>query len=148
MRLFARFVLACGVLALFCHPALAQRASSPDDRQPTDPQSIQSPANPSAHPLPVDDLYFTRDVSGPSWSPDGKQIVFTTNITGRWNVWKVNSSGGWPIQLAQSDDGQENAVWSPDGKWIVFQQDAGGNELYDLYAIPSSGGDVVNLTAT
>ncbi len=125
-----------------------QTASSPDDRPITDPHSIQSQSNASAHPIPIDDLYFTRDVSDPSWSPDGGQIVFSTNITGRQNLWKVNSGGGWPIQLAQSDDRQSNAAWSPDGKWIVFQQDAGGNELYDLYAVPSDGGEIANLTGT
>ncbi len=50
------------------------------------------------------------------------------------------------VQLLQSDDGQENAVWSPDGKWIVYTQDAGGNEINDVYAIPSGGGAAVNLT--
>src|SRR5262249_46371537 len=30
----------------------------------------------------------------------------------------------------------------------VFQQDVGGNEQYDLYAIPSNGGQIVNLTNT
>jgi dipeptidyl aminopeptidase/acylaminoacyl peptidase len=39
-------------------------------------------------------------------------------------------------------------VWSNDGKWIVYQQDTGGNELWDLFAVPSDGGPVVNLTNT
>ena len=37
---------------------------------------------------------------------------------------------------------------SPDGNWIVYQQDHAGNELYDLYAVPSDGGEPVNLTNT
>jgi Tol biopolymer transport system component len=96
----------------------------------------------------VDDLYYTRSVFGPSWSPDGQQIVFTTDISGRFNLWKVRASGGWPVQLTQSDDIQWGAVWSPDAKWIVYQQDRAGNELYDLYAIPSDGGQPINLTNT
>jgi Tol biopolymer transport system component len=48
----------------------------------------------------------------------------------------------------QSDDRQYNAVWSPDGKWIVYQQDRADDELWDLYAVPSEGGEVVNLTNT
>jgi dipeptidyl aminopeptidase/acylaminoacyl peptidase len=64
------------------------------------------------------------------------------------NLWKVPASGGWPIQLSESSDRQLGAVWSPDGKWIVFEQDAGGGEIFDLYAIPSDGGDAVNLTNT
>lgn len=122
--------------------------SGPDDRQVTDPKSITSSSNPGASPIPIDDLFFTRSVIDPSWSPDGKEITFTTNLTGRFNLWKVSSSGGWPIQLAQSDDSQSGAVWSPDGKWILYEQDRGGGEIYDILAMPSSGGEAVNLTHT
>lgn len=123
-------------------------SSGPDDRQVTDSKSIRSAANTAAKPIPIDDLFFTRSVGGPSWSLDGKQIVFTTNLTGRDNLWKVSASGGWPIQLSQSDDRENSAVWSPDGKSIVYSSDRGGQEYYDLFAIPSTGGEAVNLTNT
>ena len=122
--------------------------SGPDDRRVTDPQSIASPANQSAGPIPIDELFFTRSVSGPSWSPDGKEIVFTTNLTGRNNLWKVPASGGWPIQLSQSNDRQSGAVRSLVGKWILYEQDRGGQEYFDIYAVPSAGGEAVNLTNT
>jgi dipeptidyl aminopeptidase/acylaminoacyl peptidase len=132
-------------LVLLCSLAAA---SSPDDRSITDPKSVTSVANTGAHPIPIDDLYYTRESSGPAWSPDGSEVAFTTDLAGRSNIWKVKASGGWPLQLTQSDDRQYGAAWSPDGKWIVFQQDTGGNELWDLYAVPSEGGTVVNLTNT
>lgn len=121
---------------------------SPELRVPTDAQSVRSLINPRAQPVPIDNLYSTRTVYSAAWSPDGREIAFTSDIAGRFNLWKVNASGGWPVQLAQSDDRQAGAVWSPDGKWILFEQDTGGNELYDIYAIPSEGGTVVNLTHT
>ncbi|MGH9524388.1 MAG: S9 family peptidase [Terriglobales bacterium] len=74
--------------------------------------------------------------------------MFSTNLSGRMNLWKVRSSGGWPIQLTQSDDRQENAAWSPDGQWIVYQQDHAGDEMWDLYAVSSTGGNAENLTHT
>ena len=123
-------------------------ADSPDDRQPTDPKVIASPSSPSAHPVPIDDLFYSRRVSSPAWSPDGKEIVFSTNFTGRMNLWKVNANGGWPLQLTVSDDRQFGAVWSPDGKAIVYEQDFGGSEYYDLFAIRSVGDVPVNLTNT
>ncbi len=134
-------------LLLICASAVAQ-TSGPDTRQISDPKAIASASNPNARPIPIDDLYFTRNVSSASWSPDGKEIVFTTNISGRLNLWKVNADGGWPIQLAQSDERQYGETWSPDGKWIVFQQDTAGNELWDVFAIPREGGEVINLTNT
>ena len=123
-------------------------ASGPQDRQPTDPHSIDSASNPNARPVPVDDLYYSRRVFTPAWSPDGRELVFVTNFTGRFNLWKMNSDGGWPIQLLQADDRQDNPVWSPDGKWIVYQQDVGGHEIWDVYAVPANGGEPVNLTHT
>jgi len=128
--------------------ARTQAPGSPDDRPITDPTSIISAANPNAGPVPIAQLYYTRSTFGPSWSPDGREVVFTTNLTGRANLWKVSAAGGFPIQLQQSDDRQSGAVWSPDGKWIVFEQDFGGGELYDLFAVSSDGGELINLTNT
>jgi len=123
-------------------------STGPDDRPLTDPKSVVSSSNSSARPAPIDDLYYTKSVFGAAWSPDGQQIAFTSDIAGRFNLWKVSASGGWPIQLTQSDDRQYNAAWSPDGKWIVYQQDRSGDELWDLYAVPSDGGEIINLTNT
>jgi len=123
-------------------------ATSPDERLITDPRSVGSVRNPAADPVPISQLYYTRTTFGPAWSPDGREVAFTTNMTGRFNLWKVSAGGGWPIQLLESEDRQSGAVWSPDGKWIVFEQDFGGGELYDLFAIPSDGGAPINLTNT
>ena len=139
--------LLVGTLALVCWlTCLLTAADSPNDRQPTDPKSLGSPSSSSARAVPIEDFFYSRRVSSPAWSPDGKQIVFTTNLTGRANLWVVNSEGGWPLQLTVSDDRQSGSVFSPDGKWIVYQQDFGGGEYYDLFAVPSGGGSPINLT--
>src|SRR5271155_5051780 len=123
------------LLLVFSITVLAA-SDSPDTREITDPRSLSSLPALGAIPIPVDDLFYTRSVSGGAWSPDGKQVVFSTNLTGRNNLWKVSAAGGWPIQLSQSDERQSGATWSPDGKWIVFESDQGGGEIYDLFAIP------------
>jgi dipeptidyl aminopeptidase/acylaminoacyl peptidase len=128
--------------------AVSLAATSPDTREITEPKTITSAEESGAGAAPIDDLFYTRATGGGAWSPDGKEIVFSSNFTGRFNLWKVSASGGWPIQLSQSDDRQGGAIWSPDGKWILYQSDRGGAETYDLFAIPSSGGKAVNLTKT
>jgi dipeptidyl aminopeptidase/acylaminoacyl peptidase len=123
-------------------------AISAPERPLTDPKSVTSEMKAGAVPVPIDDLFYTRAMFGGTWSADGKEVVFTSNFTGRFNLWKVHATGGWPIQLSQSDDRQGGSAWSPDGRWIVYQQDKGGNELWDLYVIPSNGGEAINLTDT
>ncbi len=59
--------------------------------------SIASSPNPAYRPLDIDTLYYTRSMFTLRWSIDGEHIYFETNITGRYNVWRVPSTGGWPV---------------------------------------------------
>jgi len=135
-------------LLILATAVVSLAATSPDTREITEPKTITSAEESGAGAVPIDDLFYTRATGGGAWSPDGKEIVFSSNFTGRFNLWKVSASGGWPIQLSQSDDRQSGAIWSPDGKWILYQSDRGGAETYDLFAIPSGGGKADNLTKT
>ena len=86
----------------------------------TDPKQISSKSNAAVEKnLSIEKLYMTRVIGGTTWSPDGKQIAFITNITGRNNLWIVPAEGGWPVQLTISDQRQAAPAWSPDGKWIA-----------------------------
>lgn len=127
-------------------PAVAAVPTPP--RELTDPRSLVSVSNSNAAPVPIADLFYTRSNGGIAWSPDGKEVVISTNLSGRLNLWKSSSEGSWPVQLVRSDDRQIGAAWSPDSKWIVFQSDTGGNELYDLFAVQTIGGATINLTDT
>jgi dipeptidyl aminopeptidase/acylaminoacyl peptidase len=126
----------------------AQAAIPVLERPITDPKSVTSPTNPKAAPIPIEDLGVTRGVGDVAWSVDGKSVFISTNLTGRYNLWRVDAAGGWPAQLTQSEDFQERLAPSPNGSDLLFNQDAGGNERYDLYSVPAHGGPVTQLTAT
>lgn len=137
------------VAALVAFPAFPAIAAVATPARPvTDPQSLISPADSRAQPVPLEDLANTRSASEAAWSTDGKSVFLSTNLSGRFNVWKVSAEGSWPVQLSASDDAQHQLAPSPDGRWLVYAQDAGGNELYDLIAVPVSGGAPVRLTTT
>jgi dipeptidyl aminopeptidase/acylaminoacyl peptidase len=114
----------------------------------TDPKSVISQPLAGAAPVPIADLFFTHGGADAVWMPHGDTVVISTNITGRYNLWTLPPTGGFPLQLTQSDDVQSGLAVSPDGKWIVFQSDHGGNGIHDVYATPASGGDVDDLTNT
>ena len=117
------------------------------DRPLTDPRSLVSPPNGSAQPVPIADLFFTRSSYFATWTSSG-DVVMTTDLTGRNNLWRVPHGGGFPLQLQQSEDKTFYPQATPDGKWILYASDIGGREIYDLYAIPAEGGAAVNLSAS
>lgn len=133
------------LLLLVCF-ALTQFAvaDGPDDRQPTDPHAITSASNPTARPVPIEDLFYSRRAGNGAWSADGKEVLFTTDMTGNQNVWKISANGSFPLQMSYSKDSQNSPRTSRDGKWINYRQDAGGNEQWQLMATPVQGGSVEN----
>ncbi len=136
-----------GVIALLYATSVQAELATPQ-RPITDPRAIASAANPAAGPVPIDDLGYSRGLLSAAWGADGKQLFLSTNLTGRYNIWRTDAAGSWPVQLAQADDRQSSLLVSPDGKTVYFNQDLGGNEEYDIYAVPAAGGAVTNLTHT
>jgi dipeptidyl aminopeptidase/acylaminoacyl peptidase len=130
--------------------AMSQGVTAPEAI--TDPKLIT--AKPDAdveqgeESLSLQRLYMTRLIGDTAWSPDGKTIVFVSNITGRNNLWLVPAEGGWPTQLTVSDQRQSHPTWSPDGKWIAYQSDYDGDEQWDIFFVSPKTGQVVNVTKT
>jgi dipeptidyl aminopeptidase/acylaminoacyl peptidase len=141
-----RLFLLPGLLLL---TSLNGLASGPGDRLATDPKSVVSAENASTSaPMPVAELLQTVRIGGATWSPDGKQIGYISNSSGRLNLWVMQADGIGARQLLKSNDRQASPSFTQDGKEIVYQQDKGGDELYDLYAVSVEGGEPRNLTST
>jgi dipeptidyl aminopeptidase/acylaminoacyl peptidase len=139
----------CAYLLPLLLVSSAAAAEIPTPARPvTDPKSLESAADPQAAPVPIDDLVFTRGALDAAWSAEGRQLFVSTNLTGRYNIWRMDASGSWPVQLTQSEDNQGGFAVSPDGKALYYTQDKGGNEQYDIYAVPTAGGAAKNLTNT
>ena len=131
---------------------LAVPQTLPTPQAITDPKQITSKPDAQVEQneesLSLERLYMTRAIGDTAWSPDGKTIVFVSNISGRNNLWLVPAEGGWPMQLTVSDQRQMAPAWSPDGKWIAYQSDYDGDEQWDIFFVSPKTGQVVNVTNT
>jgi dipeptidyl aminopeptidase/acylaminoacyl peptidase len=147
MRLCALFAIVI-FMTIVVDETVAQ--TLPEPQAVTDPKKIASKPNAQVEPrsLTIEKLYMTRQVGRATWSPDGKNIAFVSNMSGRNNLWLVPTEGGWPVQLTVSDQRQTAPAWSPDGKWIAYQSDYDGDEQWDIFLVSPKTGKVVNLTQT
>jgi dipeptidyl aminopeptidase/acylaminoacyl peptidase len=59
----------------------------------------------------------------PAWSPDGSQIAFVSNRSGKPQLCLIPIAGGEARELTAISTGVSNPVWSPDGSLIAFATD-------------------------
>jgi len=64
-------------------------------------------------------------VTTPTWSPDGRQLVFTGYEGGLSDLYLVNADGSNLRRLTNDRYADLHPVWSPDGKTIAFATDRG-----------------------
>jgi len=80
-----------------------------------------------------------------SHSPDGTQVVFSTNRNGSFQLWKADANGSNAVAITNFIGEYVNTPrWSSDGEYIVFQGYRDGQA--DLFRVNAEGGIAENLT--
>ncbi|MFN2398494.1 MAG: amidohydrolase family protein [Gemmatimonadaceae bacterium] len=104
--------------------------------------------------LPIAGGTATRITSGmafdaqPRYSPDGKNIVFSSDRSGAENLWLVEPDGKNARALTKGDKGQYiSPEWTPDGNYIVVSRSTTDvrASTYELYLYHREGGTGVKL---
>lgn len=80
----------------------------------------------------------------PSWSPDGNQLVFTSNRDGNSEVYVANQDGTGQINITNNSAEDGSPAWSPNGDKIAFVSLRDGNN--EIYVMNSDGSGQANIT--
>ena len=106
--------------------------------------------------LPIAGGKAVRVTSGPQWdvqprfSPDGRELAFTSDRAGGNNLWRVRLDGSNYTQVTKEDFRlMNNPVWTPDGNYLIgrkhftSERSLGAGELWLFH---KSGGAGLQLT--
>ena len=63
----------------------------------------------------------------PVYSPDGQQIVFSSNRSGNVELWSFSKTTGQVRRLTDHPGSDWDPCLSPDGKWLVWSSSRSGN---------------------
>ena len=85
--------------------------------------------------------------SSPSWSPDGKWIIFASDRKGddvNYEIYVMDTDGGNQRRLTNNRVHDTSPSWSSDGKRIVFSSYRDGNA--EIYVMDNDGENQQKLT--
>ncbi len=84
------------------------------------------------------------DDGHPTWSPNGKQIAFSSMVENIYQIFIVNAAGGTAKQVTFSDASHYHPIFSPDGKRIIYVSNA--HNHYTLWMMNVDGTNKTQLT--
>src|SRR5437588_398644 len=129
MRTFLLFAIVI-LMNTFVLESTAAAQTLPAPQAVTDPKQIKSTPNAQVEPksLTIQQLYMTRQVGRPTWSPDGRYLAYEV---------KPKTSAAYEIDVydmlmrevkhittgTPQDKRNSNPIWSKDGKYIVYTQE-------------------------
>src|SRR5262245_2288088 len=90
----------------------------------------------------------TKDEYHASLSPDGKRLVFVSELNGSRDLWLADPDGQNPVALTDDPGTEDQPAWSPDGRRIAYAAFPKEGGSFDLWVVNVDGSGRRRLTTT
>ncbi|SEM69235.1 S9 family peptidase [Lihuaxuella thermophila] len=88
----------------------------------------------------VEQFFRTFSIQRFAVSPDEKQLVFSTNLAGKYDLWAIDLPVLFPYPLTFNGQNCHHLLFDKQGRFLLASFDRDGDENAQIYALPPSGG--------
>ncbi len=87
----------------------------------------------------------TKNEGQPTWSPDGTQVAFESDVGGNWEIYRINANhtGITPLTENNAVDGAPSWGNLPGPGWRIAFHSNRDNEIFNIYLVDSSDSERV-----
>ena len=93
----------------------------------------------------VEELLQTVSILDFAVSPDEKQMIICTNISGKYNLWGMDLPNAFPYRLTFNNQVCHGLVYDSEGRFVIAGFDRDGDENTQFYALKPHGGALKRL---
>jgi TolB protein len=91
---------------------------------------------------------LTEALSGaswsPAWSPRRNWVLFMGDDGENKEIFRMEGTGGTPVNLTNDPASDADPAWSPDGRWIAFVSDRTGTP--QIFVMDADGENLRQIT--
>ena len=81
-------------------------------------------------------------ITGLAWTPDGREILHSSNRAGALHLWKVPASGGTPERVPAGEEGPDTLAISRQGRLLAYTSTLSDTNIWRIEAQSAKGAGI------